>query len=207
MAADPSSAETIRQAARLDRLLTAADLGVTPEALSRAEKSGVVVRVAPGVYLGAGHQRGRLTQGAAWTLRHPNAVVGLLTAAVFHDLTDAFPRGTWMLVPIGGSVPRSAANPLQVVQVAPWSIDPADDADLGIVTVHLHGVSVRMTGPARTVVDIWRFPRRVSVEHALTALRRYSKVDDFQVPDLARLARRFGAWGSMGPVVRGLLLR
>lgn len=200
-------AETIRQAARADRLLVAADLGVSSAAMARAEDTGVLRRVVPGVYLGAEHATGPLTEGAGWTLRHPDAVVGLLTAALVHDLCDAFPRGTWLLVPKGSSVPRSHTTPVQVVQTAPRTIAPKHDEDNGIVTAQVHGVTVRLTGPDRTVIDLWRYPRRIPAEFALDALRRRAKADTFRVPDFARLARRLGAWKTLEAVVQGLMLR
>lgn len=202
-----SEASTIRQAARQDRLLIADLLGVSDSAMARATDGGVLRRIVPGVYLGVDHATGPLTEGAGWTLRHPDAVVGLLTAALVHDLTDAFPRGTWLFVPKGSSPPRSAASPVQVVQTAPRHIAPKHDDDNGIEVREVHGIAVRLTGPDRTVIDLWRYPRRIPEEFALEALRRRAKLDNFRVPDFARLARRLGAWGRMEPVVQGLMLR
>lgn len=207
MLLDVTEAALIRQAAQADRLLVAEDLGVSLSALARAEHADVLTRIVPGVYLGAAHTRGPLTEGAGWTLRHPDAVVGLLTAALFHDLSDAFPRGTWLLVPKGSSPPRSHTAPVQVVQVAPRHVSREHDDDNGIVTIEVHGVPVRMTGPDRTVIDLWRYPRRIPVEFALDALRRRAKADNFRVPVFARLARRLGTWKPLEPVVQGLMLR
>ena len=197
----------IRQAARVDRLLMADDLGVSDPSMARAEHAGVLRRVVPGVYLGAEHGSGALTDGAAWTRRHPDAVVGLLSAALFHDLCDAFPRGAWLLVPKGSSVPRSHTVQVNVVQTAPQYVSRKHDDDNGIVTMQLHGVPVRVTGPDRTVIDLWRYPRRIPAEFALDALRRRAKADTFRVPEFARLARRLDAWGRLEPVVQGLMLR
>lgn len=204
---DTTEAETIRQAARQDRLLVADDLGVSDPAMARATDAGVLRRIAPGVYLGTTHVTGPLTEGAGWSLRHPDAVVGLLTAALVHDLTDAFPRGTWLFVPKGSSPPRSAVFPVKAVQTAPRHINPKHDDDNGIELREVHGVAVRLTGLDRTVIDLWRTPRRIPEEFALEALRRRAKLDNFRVPDFARLARRLGAWGRLEPVVQGLMLR
>lgn len=124
-------------------------------------------------------------------------MIGLLTAALVHDLTDAFPRGAWLFVPKGGSPPRSAAFPVQVVQSVPWYLSLKYDDDNGIEARQVHGVTVRLTGLDRTVIDLWRYPRRIPEEFALEALRRRAKLDNFRVPDFARLARRLGAWGRM----------
>lgn len=188
------------------RLLTAPDLAVS-NAMARLEREGVLQRIIPGVYLGARHPRHPLIEVAAWTLRHPNVVVCLLTAAVFHDLTDAFARGTWLFVPVGASVPRSSVVKVNVVQTAPRFIDPAVDGELGIVKLDVHGVEVRVTDPDRTTLDLWRYPRRVASENAVDALRRRVSTPGFDTPRFARLARKLEVWDRVEPILRGLMLR
>ena len=164
-------------------------------------------RVLPGVYLGAAHDHHVLTEASAWTVKHPDAVVGLLTSAVYHGLTDAFAGGVWLFVPKGASPPRSTVSPVHVIQTVPRYIDPEHDPLNDIVDVVVHGVRVRVTGADRTTLDLWRYPRRISVEHALEALRRRVQADDFRMPRFARLARRLEVWAKVEPVLQGLALR
>ncbi len=199
--------ERLRDAAQADWLLWAERLGVSSPAMARIEAEGSLERIAPGVYLGAQHPRLALSEAAAWSIRHPAVVAGLLTAAIHHRLTGAFAGGTWLLSPKGASVPRSRTFPLQILQVAPWLIDPSCDEDNGIETVTVHGTPVRVTGCSRTVLDLWRYPRRVSAEHALHALRRLVARPDFDLPSFSRLARRVGPWPRIEPVLQGMLLR
>lgn len=205
---DPSPREAIRLAAASgDRFLRAGDLDVPAYALAQTQRAGLIERIVPGVYLGPAWPRQRLTEAAAWTLRHPNAVAGLITAAVYHELTDAFERGTWLLVPHGTSPPRSQTSGVHVVQVAPWMLHPGDDATNGILHASAHGVAVRVTGPDRTVLDLWRYPQLISAEHALVALRRRVSTPGFNVPAFARLARRLGAWSKVERTLQGMMVR
>jgi hypothetical protein len=84
----------IHEAARHDKLLRAETLAVSGGLRAYEGVPGQLVRVVPGIYLGASGPRSTLTEAAAWTLRYPAAVAGLLTAAVHHGLTDAFEQGT-----------------------------------------------------------------------------------------------------------------
>ncbi|MCB9766052.1 MAG: hypothetical protein H6739_40125 [Alphaproteobacteria bacterium] len=206
--------EAIRVAATANRLWRASDLGVPAAAMSRMYREGALERIVPGVYLGADHAHHPLTEAAAWTLKHPYAVVGLLTAAVFHDLTDAFSGGTWLFVPKGLSPPRSSTSPVQVVQTAPRFIDPDEDDANGVISLTVHGVCVRVTEPDRTTLDLWRYPQHISAEHALQALRRRVEAPDFHLPALARLGKRLdrlgghvSVWPRVEPVLQGLMLR
>jgi predicted transcriptional regulator of viral defense system len=200
--------EAIRMGAvASDRLLTAAQLEVSAPAMARMEDEGVLRRVITGVYVGTQHPTHPLIEAAAWTLKHPKAVACLLTAAVYHDLTDAFERGTWLFVPFGASPPRSRVNPVHVLQVAPRLVEPDLDAEMGIETVSVHGVAVRLTSLDRTTLDLWRYDQRIPREYVLDALRRRVGAQDFEMPRFARLARRLDVWNKVEPVAQGLVLR
>lgn len=207
MAEGQSTQGMIRRLSAADRLLRPSDIDGPSSALAQAERLGVVYRVVPGVYIGAEHRRHPLIEAAAWTLRHPLAVACLLTAAVYHDLTDAFERGTWLFVPKGNTPPRSRTSAVHVIQPTAHLIEPGLDEVNGILTVRAHGVDVRVTGPDRTVLDLLRYRRRVSVEHALEALRRRVLSRDFKIGAFARLASRVGVWKEVEPILQGLVLR
>lgn len=202
-----SREQQIARLAAENRLLQAADLGMPPEALAHAAHQGILYPVIRGVYLGATHPHHPMLELAAWTLRHPDAVGGMLTAAVYHDLTNAFARGTWLFIPRGKSPPRSRLTPLHVIQTSGRWILPQFDALNGIDHMQVHGVQVRLTDRIRTTLDLWRYPRRVSAEHALDALRRVAHEPGFRVAGFARLARRLDIWTRVEPVLQGVLLR
>lgn len=200
-----SSRSLLQNAAQSDHLIRAVDLDLPPYTLVQAEKAGFLERICPGIYLGAGMPRHPLAEVAGWTLRQPAAVGCLLTAAVYHHLTDAFEGGTWLFVPIGASPPRSRVVALRVVQTAPARVDPACDKENGVQRLQVHGVEVRITGPDRTVLDLWHFSSHIPEEYALIALRRRSSAPDFHLPTFARLAQRLGMWRRIQPVLQGMM--
>jgi hypothetical protein len=159
------------------------------------------------VYIGAQHKLHPLVEAAAWTLRSSEAVACLLTAAIYEGLTDAFERGTWLYVPKGSSPPRSRTHPVHAIQTSERFIDRAHDADNGIIAVQVHGVAVRITGPDRTVLDLFRYPKHIPGEYALEALRRRASAQDFRIPVFARLARRLDIRRKIDPLLQGLVLR
>lgn len=200
--------EAIRRAAATSKnFLVADDLEVSSSAMARMENEGAVIRVVPGIYLGSTQSVHPLAEAAAWVRRHPHAVACLLTAAVHHDLTDAFARGNWLYVAKGMTRPRSRVAPLHVVQTAPQFIDPEHDEANGIATFHVHGVALRITDPDRTTIDLWRYPRSIPKEHALQALRRRTRAKRFHLPTFARLARRLSAWKRLEPTVQGMTIQ
>lgn len=206
MSAVLSAQQRLRGLAAEDQLLTAETAGVPPATFTQATRDRTLQRVIRGVYIGTGHPQHPLIEVAAWTLRHPRAVAGVLTAAVYHQLTDAFARGTWLFVPLGSTPPRSQVDEVHAIQTSGRYILPRFDQTNDIVNLSVHGVDIRMTGPDRTTLDLWRYPNLVSSEHALTALRRRVRADDFRIAGFARLARHLDIWNRVEPVVQGMML-
>lgn len=137
--------------------------GVSRTALSRLVASGDLVWVGRGVYqLPQARQADPIAMLSA---THPAVVVCLLTALAMHGLTTQSPRQMWIAISNKAAIPRIEYPPLQVVRM--------NDANLrdGVRETTLDGVAVRVTSPARTVADCFKFRGRVGIDVAIEALR------------------------------------
>ena len=203
----PSATTIAELAAESSTFLTAEDLEVPPSTLSALTRQGGLVRLAPGVYLGANHRQHPLAEAAAWAHRHPWLIACLYTAAAYHGLTDAFPRGTWLFYPSEKSPPRSRVTQLHTVRADRelLAVEPEGDNDITIRDVH--GVRLAVTGPDRTTIDLWRYPRHVTYEHAEVALRRRVAQGGFDRHRFSLLAQRMGIWERVAPTLQGTLNR
>jgi predicted transcriptional regulator of viral defense system len=92
-------------------------------------------------------------------------VLCLLSALARHGLTTQSPRQAWIAIGNKAAVPRIEYPPLQVVRM--------NEANLreGVQEMVLDGVVVRVTSPARTVADCFKFRGRVGLDVAIEALR------------------------------------
>ena len=95
----------------------------------------------------------------------PRAIFCLETALQFHGLSDVHPHAVWLSLPRGSRPPAIRWVAIELVTVAPslW--------ELGADVHDVDGGSLRITSVARTVVDAFRFRRRVGLDVALQALR------------------------------------
>jgi predicted transcriptional regulator of viral defense system len=134
---------------------------------------------------------------AAFALRRPDAVFGLLTALSHHDLTDQIPRTIDAFIPITTPAPRFTDIPHRVVRqqpellcidVQPWSV---------------LGVSAQIVGPARAVVDAFRFSSHLSLQVAIEALRCYLE-EGLPIVSLIDVARRLRTFARLQPYLRAL---
>ena len=99
------------------------------------------------------------------TARSPKAVICLLTALRFHGLTTENPSDVYVLLPVGTKRPRFSNPQLEVFWSSPSSFVS------GIEEHFICGVRVRITNPAKTVVDCFKYRSRVGVNVAVEALR------------------------------------
>lgn len=193
-----SPTDRARAAARSGAFLRAGEIDAPPAILSRLTHDGELVRIARGVYLGAEVEPHPLAESAAISMKFPRAVLGLATALEFHRLTTSWADGTWILVPRDRNPPQEEG--VHVVRVVPTLLD----GDLGISTLEVHGVQVKITNPVRTVLDCWKYTRRVSHTVAVEALRTLRGSDHWNGAAVLRLARAVGVWTRIRPYVEAL---
>lgn len=148
--------------ARTSELLEA---GVHPRDVYAARDTGVLVELSRGVF--------RLATRAVTdpdlvvvATRMPKAVLCLITALHLHGLTQEIPRAVHVALPRGVHPARLDHPPLEVYHFS------AASYAAGVEEREADGVRVRVTTPAKSVADAFKFRARVGQEAALDALRQ-----------------------------------
>ncbi|MAQ17842.1 MAG: transcriptional regulator [Sandaracinus sp.] len=130
--------------------------------------------------------------------RCPSAVIALSSAASFHRLGTQLPHAVWVALP-----PRTWAPRLESVgvEVARFS----GSRYVADVTRHLvEGVQVPVYGEAKTVVDLFRYRNKLGLDVALEAMREVLRSRRATLAELARVARRDGAYGPIRPYLESM---
>lgn len=142
--------------------------GVSWRDLYRARDAGLVVELARGVYqLG---EAGGLDQldFVAVCARAPKGMVCLGSALAYWDLSDEIPGWVDLAVPKGTHRPRIGHPPTRV------HVFHAETFDLGRRRVAVEGgAQFWITGPERTIVDVFRLRHQVGEDLAAGGMRRY----------------------------------
>lgn len=97
--------------------------------------------------------------------RAPRAIVCLLTALHVHGIGTQAPREVWIALDRKARKPAFNGIPVRVVRFS----GPMLRYAVGIREIQ--GVPIRITSPARTVVDCFRYRRKLGLDVALEALR------------------------------------
>lgn len=140
-------------------------LGVPYHRIRRLEANGEVERVGWGLYRVADAEITENYSVAAVCARVPSAVVCLLSALRIHEIGSQSPRHVWIGIEHKAKPPALLEEGVRLVRFsgAAWTH--------GIEHTTFEGVPARITDPARTIVDCFRFQRLIGYEAALEALK------------------------------------
>ena len=141
----------------------AAAAGIPYARLRRMEAAGLVEREGWGLYRRSDAEITPHLSVAAVCARIPTAIVSLITALEVHDIGTQLGYGVWIAIPHGDRAPTMDSVRLNVTRFSGPSLH------YGVVETEFEGVPARITSPARTVVDCFRFRRKVGLEAALEA--------------------------------------
>lgn len=142
-----------------------APLGIPRVSLTRAVRRGQLERVGRGLYGLPGRvvsAQGSLSEVA---LRVPKGVVCLLSALRFHNLTTQAPFEVWLAIENKAIGPKLDYPPLRVVRFSGAAFTE------GVEEYVVDGVTVRVTGVAKTVADCFKYRNKIGLDVALEALR------------------------------------
>jgi predicted transcriptional regulator of viral defense system len=173
-------------------------LGLSFRELRRLLEDKAVERVAKGLYRSTSAEPTEHYTLAAVCARVPQAIVCLLSALCVHDLGTQLPREVWIAIPHKARAPRLPEFPIRVVRFSGPSLR------YGIQKVSLEGVPARVTSPARTVVDCFRFRRLVGSSVAQEALREALKERKATTEEIWRAAEVCRARSLVAPYLEAM---
>lgn len=169
--------------------------GISYPELRRLEGLGLVERKAWGLYR---QTQADITQHhtiAEVCARVPQAVVCLLSALEVHEIGTQMPHEVWIAIPHKARLPALERLPVRVTRFSATALT------YGVVAAEFEGVATKITTPARTVVDCFRFQSKMGLEPALEAL--HEVLDDGKATSgqIRRAAEECRALSLVGPLL------
>ena len=142
-----------------------APLGIPRISLTRAVRRGQLERIGRGLYGLPGREVSAHGSLAEVARRVPRGVVCLLSALRFHGLTTQAPFEVWLAIENKAMAPKLNYPPLRIVRFSGAALTD------GIEEHVVDGVTVRVTGVAKTVADCFKYRNKIGLDVALEALR------------------------------------
>jgi predicted transcriptional regulator of viral defense system len=172
--------------------------GIPREYLVRLHRRGVLNRPARGIYVLADAEPGEHQSLVEACKRVPHGVVCLLSALRFHRLTTQAPFEVWLGINDKAWRPRVDYPPLRIVRFS------GPGLTTGIEEHVIQGVTVRVTNPARTVVDCFKYRNKIGLDVALEALRDCRRQKKATMDELYRVAQSRRMANVMRPYLEAM---
>jgi len=156
--------------------------GITRYMLYSLRDKGIIEQVSRGIY--------RLVELAPLSnpdlvtvsLRFPNAVICLISALSYHNITTQIPHAVSVAVSRDSRMPSLDYPPIQAHRFS-------DEAyNSGIEDHMIDGVSVKIYNPEKTLADCFKFRNKIGMEVVLEALRLYRSRKQFNLERLLTYA-------------------
>ncbi|MFH0946513.1 MAG: type IV toxin-antitoxin system AbiEi family antitoxin domain-containing protein [Planctomycetota bacterium] len=156
--------------------------GLLPAHVSTLRERGIIERVGHGLYRLPGAELTEHHTLAIAASKSPSAVVCLLSALRFHDLTTQAAYEVWLAIARGARTPRLEYPPLTVIRMSETSFAH------GVEEHNVEGVRVRVFSATKTVADCFKFRSRIGLEVAIEALQDFRASRNGSMDDLWNVA-------------------
>ena len=168
------------------RMSVAIEHGITRYMLYSLREKGIIEQVSRGIYRLVELPPMSIPDLVTVSLRFPNAVVCLISALAFHDITTQIPHAVSVAVPRKSRIPSLDYPPVQAHRFSNKAYDS------GIETHRIDGVSVKIYCVEKTLVDCFKFRHKIGMDVTLEALKLYrerKKFKPIELLDYAKICR------------------
>jgi len=158
-------------------------IGLPREYLVRLHRQGKIHRSGRGIYTLPDANVTERHSYAEVAKRVPDAVICLLSALVFHEITTQNPASVWIALRKGARTPVLTSPSLRIVRLSGPSLTE------GIENHQVEGVPVRVYSAAKTVADCFKFRNKIGLDVAIEALKDCLRQKKATVNEIYRYAK------------------
>lgn len=173
--------------------------GVTRYMLYSLRDKGIVEQVSRGVYrlveMPPISNPDLVTVG----LRFPNAVICLISALSYHNITTQIPHAVSVAVPRNSRIPSLDYPPIQAHRFSHEAYNS------GIENHAIDGVPIKIYNPEKTLADCFKFRNKIGMEVVLEALKLYKSRQQFNLEKLLKYAKICRVKNIMSPYLEATI--
>jgi predicted transcriptional regulator of viral defense system len=158
-------------------------IGLPREYLVRLHRQGKLNRSGRGIYTLPDANVTERHSYAEVAKRVPEAVICLLSALAFHEITTQSPRSVWIALRKGARKPVLPSPSLRIVRLSGPSLTH------GIDNHQVEGVPVRVYSAAKTVADCFKFRNKIGLDIAIESLKDCLRQKKASINEIYRYAK------------------
>ncbi len=156
--------------------------GITRYTLYSLRDKGIIEQITRGVYRLAELPPISNPDLVTVSLRFPNAVVCLISALAYHNITTQIPHVVTIAVPRESRTPALEYPPVQAYRFSNEAYNS------GIEKHVIDGVSVNIYTPEKTLADCFKFRNKIGMDVVIEALKLYKSSKKINVKKLLEYA-------------------
>ena len=161
-------------------------------------QEGVITRIGHGLYQWPDKDLGRYQSLAEACKKVPNAVVTLLSALNYHNITTQNPHQIWLAIGQKSWRPKISYPPIRFITMS------GEAMTSGIEEIVVGGVSIKVFNPAKTIADCFKYRNKIGID-VLEALKEGWATDKFTMDELYRYAKICRVNKVMQPYIESLV--
>ncbi len=173
--------------------------GIHTRTISKAVAEGIIEKIKPGLYKLVDYSFDENESFAAVCNANKNAVICLLSAASYHELTTFNPLEVYTAVPMNTPRFNLEYPPVNLFYFSTGVYKP------GIEVINTNSGKIRVYNKEKTIADLFRYFNKVGEDIVLESLKSYVKDKRKSVPKLIEYARQTGIYKKMEPYLKGML--
>jgi predicted transcriptional regulator of viral defense system len=167
--------------------------------LRLACEQGLIERTGRGLYRVPGAMMTEHQSMAEVCKKVPKAVICLLSALRFHDLTTQNPTEVWIAIGERAHVPRIENVAVRTSRFSGAALTA------GVETHNVGGVGIKVFGIAKTIADCFKYRHKIGLDVAIEALRDCLRHRKARSDDILRYARVCRVERIISPYLEALL--
>ena len=180
------------------RMTEAVEQGIARRTLYRLVDHGELERITRGVYRLSTLPEMSNPDLVTVSLRAPKAVICLVSALSFHELTTQVPHAVWIAIPRDSRPPRVDYPPITWVEFSGVAYEA------GIELHFLDRTEVRVYGAEKSIADSFKYRNKIGMDVVLEALNLYMHRDKRDIDSLLHFAEICRVAAVMKPYIEAL---
>lgn len=191
--------EIFRQHGGQLRMSEAIQYGISRYTLYKMRDNGVLEQVSRGIYRLLDLPPISNPDLVTVSLRFPRAVICLISALSFHEMTTQIPHEVSIAVPRAARMPTLDNPPVHAYKFS------AEAFKAGIEKHQIDGVTVQVYSAEKTLADCFKYRNKLGMDVVLEALKLYRSQKKFNMDKLLKYARVCRVENVMKPYLEASL--
>lgn len=172
---------------------------MTTRMLQKYVERGIIQRWGRGIYRLSDERLHESPEMLIVAKKYPMAVICLVSALSFHDLTTQIPHVIDIAIPYQGNPPKSAYPLVRAFRFRNAIYEA------GIETHDMEGAPLKVYNKEKTLVDVFFFRNRIGMDVFLESLKMYASNHSVNLPLIHEYAALRGVTKTIMPYLETLV--